>query len=104
MNDAKRCILVCIKLIGLISAVCWSLFLLPVDPTGLFKDMASRLITHHIPPMSVEERREALIRASELALSRGVTSVVDFGRVGASEHPWSCIFPLSSVFLVSLDI
>ncbi|KAH8967699.1 hypothetical protein BDL97_03G090200 [Sphagnum fallax] len=58
------------------------------DPTGLFKDMASRLITHHIPPMSVEERREALIRASELALSRGVTSVVDFGRVGASEHPW----------------
>jgi len=33
------------------------------DPTGLFKDMASRLITHHIPPMSVEERREALIRA-----------------------------------------
>lgn len=96
MNDAKRCILVCIELVGLISAVCWSLFLLPVDPTGLFKDMASRLITHHIPPMSVEERREALIRASKLALSRGVTSVVDFGRVGASEYPWDDFRGLAS--------
>jgi hypothetical protein len=96
MNDDKRCILVCIKFIGLINAVCWSLFLLPEDPTGLFKDMASRLITHHIPPMSVEERREALIRASELALSRGVTSVVDFGRVGASEHPWDDFRGLAS--------
>lgn len=72
------------------------LFLLPEDPTGLFKDMASRLITHHIPPISVEERREALIRASELALSRGVTSVVDFGRFGASEQRWDDFRGLAS--------
>lgn len=39
-----------------------------------------KLILPWIPEVSVDERREALLRASNLALSRGVTTVVDFGR------------------------
>lgn len=45
----------------------------------------------HIPEVSVEERREALLRASKLALTRGVTTVVDFGRYvpgSSTELPW----------------
>ncbi|KDO53579.1 hypothetical protein CISIN_1g008063mg [Citrus sinensis] len=50
------------------------------EPTGLLIDAAMKLILPWIPEVSVDERREALLRASNLALSRGVTTVVDFGR------------------------
>lgn len=65
--------------------------LFSVDPTGLLVDSALTYVQKCIPQPSVEERRSAYIRASELALSNGVTSVVDFGRLtpmGPPEQPW----------------
>ncbi|XP_018818071.1 protein LONG AFTER FAR-RED 3 isoform X2 [Juglans regia] len=50
------------------------------EPTGLLIDSASELLLPWIPKVSVNERREAFRRASNLALMRGVTTVVDFGR------------------------
>ncbi|WCJ39106.1 Protein LONG AFTER FAR-RED 3 [Euphorbia peplus] len=61
------------------------------EPTGLVIDAAMKLIFPWIPEVSVEERRKALLAASNLALAKGVTAVVDFGRYlpGAStEHSW----------------
>ncbi|CAN4076187.1 unnamed protein product [Withania somnifera] len=61
------------------------------EPTGLLVDSAMKLVLSHIPEASVGERREALLRASNYALKRGVTTVVDFGRYfpGSSpECPW----------------
>lgn len=60
-------------------------------PTGLLIDSAMNLLIRFIPELSVDERREALQRASNLALMRGVTTVVDFGRYlpGSSVNlPW----------------
>ncbi|QCD85624.1 Metal-dependent hydrolase [Vigna unguiculata] len=50
------------------------------EPTGVLIDSAVTLITSLIPEDSVDDRREALLRASNLALTRGVTTVVDMGR------------------------
>ncbi|GMY22717.1 protein LONG AFTER FAR-RED 3-like isoform X1 [Fagus crenata] len=50
------------------------------EPTGLLTDSAVKLLLSSIPEDTVNERREALIRASHVALMRGVTTVVDFGR------------------------
>ncbi|KAK8464430.1 hypothetical protein PHAVU_011G206500 [Phaseolus vulgaris] len=50
------------------------------EPTGVLIDSARALITSLIPEDSVDDRREALLRASSLALTRGVTTVVDMGR------------------------
>lgn len=50
------------------------------EPTGLLIDSAMKLVLSCIPEVSVDERREALLRASDHALRRGVTTVVDFGR------------------------
>ncbi|XP_061351379.1 protein LONG AFTER FAR-RED 3 isoform X2 [Gastrolobium bilobum] len=50
------------------------------DPTGLLIDSAMTLVSSQIPEDSVDDRREALLRASNLALTRGVTTVVDMGR------------------------
>ncbi|KAB1201210.1 Transcription initiation factor TFIID subunit 2 [Morella rubra] len=61
------------------------------EPTGLLIDSAMKLLLPWIPKDSVNRRREALHRASNLALMRGVTTVVDFGRYfpGASaELSW----------------
>lgn len=61
------------------------------EPTGLLIDAAMKLVLPWIPEVSVDERREAFLRASNLALTRGVTTVVDFGRYfpGASvKHSW----------------
>ncbi|KAL4563562.1 hypothetical protein LXL04_027605 [Taraxacum kok-saghyz] len=63
----------------------------PVEATGLMIDSAMKVILSCIPEVSVEERRQALDRASRYALMRGVTTVVDFGRYfpGASlDHSW----------------
>ena len=61
------------------------------EPTGLLIDSARKLLLPYIPEDTVNERREALLKASNLALMRGVTTVVDFGRYypGASaELSW----------------
>ncbi|KAK6233558.1 hypothetical protein QUC31_005964 [Theobroma cacao] len=61
------------------------------EPIGLLIDAAMELILARIPEVSVDERREAMLRASSFALTRGVTAVVDFGRYfpGAPvEHSW----------------
>ncbi|PQQ19672.1 uncharacterized protein Pyn_22603 [Prunus yedoensis var. nudiflora] len=50
------------------------------EPTGLLIDSAMKLLLISIPEVSVEERREALSRASNHALMRVVTTVVDVGR------------------------
>lgn len=62
-----------------------------VEPTGLLIDSAMNLVLSCIPEVSIDRRREALVRASNHALMRGVTTVVDFGRYfpGASpDLPW----------------
>lgn len=51
-----------------------------VEPTGLLIDAAMELVSPFVQEVSVDERREALLRASKYALSRGVTSLVDLGR------------------------
>jgi predicted amidohydrolase YtcJ len=51
----------------------------------VFVDTATSLATSFVPEPSLEERRAALIAASKLALTRGVTSVVDFGRFSPGE-------------------
>ncbi|KAG5565121.1 hypothetical protein RHGRI_001120 [Rhododendron griersonianum] len=61
------------------------------EPTGLLIDSAMKLVLSCIPEVSIDERREALVRASNHALMRGVTTVVDFGRYfpgTSAEHPW----------------
>lgn len=39
-----------------------------------------KLLLPLIPEVSVDDRRDALLRASQYALTRGVTTVVDVGR------------------------
>lgn len=43
-------------------------------------DSAMQFIVPYIPKVSVDERREALNKASKFALTQGVTTAVDFGR------------------------
>lgn len=50
------------------------------EPTGLLVDSAMKLLLELMPEVSVEKRRNAFLRASKYALTKGVTTVVDFGR------------------------
>ncbi|KAG5106602.1 hypothetical protein JHK82_043572 [Glycine max] len=50
------------------------------EPPGVLIDSARTLVTSKIPEDSVDDRREALLRAGNLALTRGVTTVLDMGR------------------------
>jgi predicted amidohydrolase YtcJ len=50
------------------------------EPTGLLIDSAMELVVSQIPALSIDDRRDALQKASSLALTRGVTTVVDVGR------------------------
>ncbi|XP_010427387.1 PREDICTED: uncharacterized protein LOC104712233 [Camelina sativa] len=50
------------------------------EPTGLLIDAAMELITPWVKEITVDERREALLRASKYALTRGITTVIDLGR------------------------
>ena len=54
------------------------------NPTGVFIDRATDLITHSIPGPSDEDRREAFQLAQTAALRAGITSVHDAG-VGARD-------------------
>ncbi|VFQ61397.1 unnamed protein product [Cuscuta campestris] len=61
------------------------------EPTGLLIDSAMKLVFSCIPEPSVQERRKAFLSASSLAVMRGVTTVVDFGRYfpgSSAELPW----------------
>ncbi|GFQ03544.1 putative amidohydrolase ytcj [Phtheirospermum japonicum] len=57
------------------------------EPSGLLIDSAMKLVVSCIPEVSVEERREALSRASDHALMRGVTTIVDVGRYFPGASP-----------------
>ncbi|KAK8943068.1 hypothetical protein KSP39_PZI008980 [Platanthera zijinensis] len=50
------------------------------EPTGLLIDSAMKLVHTVIPEVSANDRRKALIKASNYALMKGVTTVVDMGR------------------------
>ncbi|XP_078442800.1 amidohydrolase family [Wolffia australiana] len=50
------------------------------DPTGLLIDGAMKFVLPVIPEVSLHERRVAFGKASEYALKKGITTVVDFGR------------------------
>jgi hypothetical protein len=59
--------------------------------TGILVDSAINLIIRHIPEPTIQERRDALARATKRALSEGVTAVVDFGRFfpgSPTSHVW----------------
>ncbi|PIN21975.1 N-substituted formamide deformylase [Handroanthus impetiginosus] len=68
------------------------------EPTGLLIDSAMKLVLSCIPEDSVEERREALLRASDHALMRGVTTVVDVGRYFPGASPELSWEDLSDVY------
>ncbi|KAL8555259.1 hypothetical protein ACS0TY_003170 [Phlomoides rotata] len=68
------------------------------EPTGLLIDSAMKLVLPCIPEVSVEERREALLRASKHALMRGVTTIVDFGRYFPGASPELSWEDLSDVY------
>jgi len=52
------------------------------SPTGVLKDAAMNLVWAVIPPASVEQRVEMLMRAQEHAVSKGVTQIHDVGSYG----------------------
>lgn len=52
--------------------------------TGLLLESAIALVTRAIPPMTRAERSDAILRASDALLSRGITSASDMGVGGAS--------------------
>ncbi len=54
------------------------------NPTGVFIDLATKLITKSIPDPSDEDRRKAFQRAQDAVLRAGITSVHDAG-VGARD-------------------
>lgn len=61
------------------------------EPTGLLVDAAKQLILPIVPEPTIDERRDALLRASNYALTKGVTTVVDMGRYvpgSSTELPW----------------
>jgi len=47
------------------------------EPTGIFQERASRLITSHIPEPTVEELEERYVEAMKVANSYGLTSVTE---------------------------
>ena len=47
------------------------------EPTGIVKDDAMALLREHIPPLSAEQRYQALLRAMKHANSWGITSIHD---------------------------
>ncbi|KAL3814746.1 hypothetical protein ACJIZ3_016014 [Penstemon smallii] len=69
-----------------------------IEPTGLLVDSAMKLVLSSIPEVSVEERRGALMRGSNHALMRGVTTVVDFGQYFPGASPELSWEDLSDVY------
>ncbi|GAX75631.1 hypothetical protein CEUSTIGMA_g3075.t1 [Chlamydomonas eustigma] len=59
-------------------------------PTGILRDRAIQLVLSLVPEPSVEQRQVALKVAAQYALSRGVTTVGDMGRLsfGDTDQAW----------------
>lgn len=55
------------------------------EPTGVLREMARGLVSEIIPPPTVEKLREAINKAAQHFLARGVTSVTDAGVRTAAE-------------------
>ncbi|KAG2430260.1 hypothetical protein HXX76_010358 [Chlamydomonas incerta] len=72
------------------------------QPTGILRERAMQLVAAHIPEPSVRIRRAALAAAAALALSRGVTSVVDMGRYPFSDEG-SSWRDLQEVYLPAME-
>lgn len=51
------------------------------NPTGIFQELASRLVTQHIPAPSQEELEQRYLLAMKVANAYGLTSVLDPGLV-----------------------
>jgi predicted amidohydrolase YtcJ len=49
------------------------------EPTGILVDRAEELVEHAIPPPSKEELEQAILRAQDLLVSQGLTSVHEMG-------------------------
>jgi predicted amidohydrolase YtcJ len=49
------------------------------EPTGILVDRAEELVEHAIPPPSKEEVEQAILRAQDLLVSQGLTSVHEMG-------------------------
>ncbi|VAH69365.1 unnamed protein product [Triticum turgidum subsp. durum] len=75
------------------------------EPTGLLVDAAMKLVFDVVREDSVNERREALLRASKHALMRGVTTVVDVGSYfpGTSEEQTWQDFSGSRIYFCSFS-
>ncbi|KAG2492348.1 hypothetical protein HYH03_009296 [Edaphochlamys debaryana] len=60
------------------------------EPTGIVREKAMQLLASAIPEPSAAARAAALAAASRLALSRGITTMVDLGRYPFSDadSPW----------------
>ncbi len=56
------------------------------NPSGIFVDAAMRLVEGAVPPPVPSQRDQALIRAQEILLSVGITSVAD---MGTSAQDWA---------------
>jgi hypothetical protein len=52
------------------------------EPTGILKDAAMNLVTRHIPPLSRQEKLDAVRAATSHAARLGVTSVQDMSGAG----------------------
>jgi predicted amidohydrolase YtcJ len=52
------------------------------NPSGIFVDAAMSLVERAVPPPVPSQRERALVRAQEILLSVGVTSVADMGTSG----------------------
>lgn len=57
----------------------WKLRFFCEGLSGVLSESAMALITRILPQPSLADRRDGLLRACTHALSRGITSVVDFG-------------------------
>ena len=60
----------------------------------LHRETAMRLVSSVVPLPSAEARRAAVLAAARYALSRGITSVVDFGRCAAAHV--GAVLPLTA--------
>ncbi|KAL4419238.1 hypothetical protein ABPG77_001176 [Micractinium sp. CCAP 211/92] len=69
------------------------------SPSGLLTDAAIQLVSTHIPPLSVDERRQAFEMATQHALSRGITTVHDLGRIAFMEGEEAAWEDLEGVYV-----
>ncbi|KAL4431236.1 hypothetical protein ABPG75_006492 [Micractinium tetrahymenae] len=69
------------------------------QPSGLLTDAAIQLVSVHIPPLSVSERRRAFEAAVQHALSLGITMVHDLSRIAFLEGEEAAWEDLEEVYV-----